>query len=71
MNEVEYHIPGQPTNVQKRTLGVLQSPSITWLAETSQVDWNSSFICTGLVAMGVNSCEFQALLILHPDDDKK
>lgn len=29
MNEVEYHIPGQPTNVQKRTLGVLQSPSIT------------------------------------------
>lgn len=32
MNELEYHIPGQPTDVQKRTLGVLQSPSITGLA---------------------------------------
>jgi hypothetical protein len=28
----EYHIPGQPTNVQKRTLSVLQSPSIIGLA---------------------------------------
>jgi hypothetical protein len=59
----EYHIPGQPTNVQKRTLSVLQSPSIIGLAQTSQADWNSSLICTGPVAMGVNSCEFQAFIV--------